>query len=97
MSKTYIAHEFYTNKRTGLKRYTSRPRVWFGRYAKEEQDKWIKAYMNINDFYEVEPEDFMDRLFIAKIKFEWQKKEVTHIECYSLESEHFNHDCTKKQ
>jgi len=51
--------------------------------------------MSLNDFNEVEPEDFMDRLFVTKIKFDWQKTDTQHIESYSVKSEHFNHDCTK--
>jgi hypothetical protein len=97
MKPIYIAHEFYRNGNTGSKKYSSRPRVWFGKYAKEEQEKWIKEYMSLNDFNEIEPEDFMDRLFVTKIKFDWQKTDTQHIEIYSLKSEHFNHDCTKKR
>ena len=97
MKPIYIAHEFYRNGKTGLKKYSARPRVWFGEYAKEEFDKWIEEYMSLNDFNEVEPEDFMDRLFVTKIKFDWQKTDTQHIESYSVKSEHFNHDCTKKR
>ena len=97
MNPIYIAHEFYRNGSAGQKRYSSRPRVWFGEYAKEEQEKWIEDYMSINDFNEVEPEDFMDRLFVTAIKFDWQKTETQHVEIYKIESHHHNHDCTKKK
>ena len=97
MEPIYIAHEFYRNGSKGEKRYSARPRVWYGKYAKDEFDKWINEYMSMNDFIEIEPEDFMDRLFVTKIEFDWQKTDTQHFEIYSIESYHHNHDCTNRR
>lgn len=97
MNAVWIAHEFYRNSETGVKIYSARPRVWYGKHAKTEIDKWIKDYSRLNGFTDVEPEDFMDRLIVKIAKFDWQKLDKQYFEIYAIEGDYFNNDCTRKR
>ena len=62
-----------------------RPKIFFGKNAKEVSNKYIEKYAEINGYVEIKNGKFNERLFVTK--------EIYFLELFRLEHEYFVHNC----
>ena len=93
METVWCSHLFYKDRITDLEVPDGRVRVWFGKNAKKEIDKWASEYTKLNDFIEIESTDFNDRLLIKNNKYKNKRLPVQHLEVFKLQGKYFVNNC----